>query len=445
MSKHYRGQLTVIVLMVITLLSLSAVGAQEPALDEQPLMQMLARIPNTTLSRTEIYFNDRKAIETAYPSAKMPENFVEFMAMSEAKGQDADLLPVDLWWRVWRNQASAMSARYLQLGEETQAVVGFDYFEINQEMTYGQPPAQTLQITGDFNFNLVRDAFALRGYSRYASEDVEFWCPEAGCDAGNMQNLPNRNPANPFGGDLGRSQTLLIEDGTLISSPSEIAMQNHLDVSTGDEPSLATLPQYRAVAAAITSEGALMQAYFWDGELLLGMSDLSPAALFGTSVTQEVIERFYEDMLKDFVELPAYQLMVFADVASETEQMGQVALVYTTEEAAKTAAEVIPDRIANYQSIALRIPFTELLEERGVTKPVINIVEHADRYVVLVSFPTPKASDEELMQFNITSLEQPETTAPGLIYRLLVDAAMRRDLGWLNTIPRSAIEAIAGQ
>ncbi len=440
MSNHYPYRIIGLFVVLLTLFSLPVMAAQD-TLDDEPLMQMLARIPNTTLSRTEIYFNDRKAVETAYPSARMPANFAEFMAMSEAKGEDTELLPVDLWWRVWRNQGSAISARYMMGADETEAAMGLDYFQIEQEMTYGTPPNQTMQLAGSFDLDKVRAAYLLRGYAAQAGE-IKLLCPEAGCDTGAMTNLADRNPANLFGGDLGRSQSILIVDNALISSPSEVAMNDNMDVVAGDEQSLADLPQYQAAAAAITSEGTLMQAYFWDGELLLGMSDVSPAALFGGRVTPEVIKRFYEDMLKDFVELPSYQLMAFADVASETEQIGQVALVYTTEEAAATAAVVIPERIKTYQSIAIQRAFTELLEERGVAEPVISIVEHGERYVVLVSFPTPKASDEELQQFNVTNLELPETTAPGLIYRLLIDAAIRRDLGWLNTIPRAAIEAM---
>ncbi|MCA0454138.1 MAG: hypothetical protein LCI00_09215 [Chloroflexi bacterium] len=445
MSKRYQCHVSLLFVWLLALVGISAVGAQDTLLEEQPLMQMLARIPNTTLARTEIYFNDKQAVETAYPDTRVPESFAEFVAANDANGEDPDLMPIELWWRVWRNQASAISARYMQLGDETMAAMGLDYFQIDQEMTYGTPPNQSMQLAGNFDLNKVRAAYMLRGYVAQEG-DVELLCPEAGCDTGSKTNLADRNPANLFGGDLGRSQPVLIADGALISSPSEVAMNDNVDVITGDEQSLADLPQYRAAAAAITSEGTLLQAYFWDGELLLSMNQFSPAALIlGEQATPELIKRFYEDLLKDYVELPPYQLMTFADVATETEQMGQVALVYTTEEAANTAAEVIPARIDTYESIAVRRSLREILDERRVAEPVIRIVEHEGAYVVLVSFPTPKATGETLLQFDVTSPVQPDVTPPGLIYRLLIDGAMRRDLGWLNTVPRSTIEALAGQ
>lgn len=442
MSKRYRGYFLLLVILMLAVMGLSTVGAQD-TLEEQPLMQMLARIPNTTMSRTEIYYNDRKAIETAYPPAAMPQDFAEFVAMNDAKGEDPDLLPVDLWWKAWRNQATAFTGRYLQLGTETPGIVGFDYFQIEQEMTYGTPPAQSLQLAGTFNLDRVRAAFTVRGYNAQDGE-AELWCPEAGCDAGNMQNLRERNPANPFGGDLGRSQSLLIEEGALISSPDETVMNDHVDVVTGDEQSLADLPQYRAAAAAMTQDGSLLQAYFWDGELLLQMSQMSPiAAMLGERATPELIKRFYEDLLKDFQELPPYQLLAFADVASDTQQIGEVVLVYTNEASAKAAAEVLPDRIANYESLVVRRSLNDLLKDRRVEAPVVKMLEIEGVYVVVVALGTPKATAEQFAQFDITTFEEPEVTPPGLVFKLLIDSAMRRDLGWLNTVPRSVIEEMA--
>lgn len=442
MSKRYQGYFLLLIMLMLTVMGLSTVGAQD-TLEEQPLMQMLARIPNTTMSRTEIYYNDRKAIEVAYPPAAMPQDFAEFVAMNDARGEDPDLLPLELWWKAWRNQSTAFTGRYLQLGTDTPAVVGFDYFQIEQEMTYGTPPAQTLQLAGNFNQDMVRAAFTVRGYTARDGA-AELWCPEEGCDAGNRPNLPNRNPANLFGGELGRSQSLLIEEGALISSPDETVMNDHVDVVTGDEQSLADLPQYRAAAAAITADGSLLQAYFWDGELLLQMSQMSPiSAMLGERATPELIKQFYEDLLKDFQELPPYQLLAFADVASDSKQIGEVALVYTTEEAAKTAAAVIPDRLDKYESIAVRRSLRELLTERRVEEPIISIVEHEGTYVVVIALQTDKATAEQFDQFDITSFEEPEVTPPGLVFKLLIDSAFRRDLGWLNTVPRSVIEEMA--
>ncbi len=443
MSKNHRLHFISLILVVVTVFSLSVTSAQD-SLDDQPLLKMLANIPNTTMSRTEIYFNDRKAIETAYPPAKAPKDWAEFKAMSDAKGTNADLLPVDMWWRVWRNQQSALTARYMMSSEATPSLVGFDYFQIEQEMTYGTPPAQTLQLAGHFNLDMVRAAFSSRGYTRQDKDGVEMWCPADGCESGSKLNMADRNPANPFGGELGRSQSLIIKDGMLISSPDETVMQNHIDLVAGKEQSLADLPQYRAVADAFTSDGGLLQAYFWDGELIAQMGILSPASvLFGEQATPELAKKFFQDMLKTYKPIPAYQLLAFADIASDSEQIGAVALVYDTEAEAKAAADALPTRINDYVSIATKQPLTKMLKDRKVNEPKIDIVSSNGKYVVVIKLATHKATPEEIQQFDLTNSNTPDVTAPGLIYRMLVSAAMQRDLGWLGTVPLAEIEAAA--
>ncbi|MBI1278371.1 MAG: hypothetical protein GC179_09610 [Anaerolineaceae bacterium] len=443
MSKNHRLHFISLFVLVLALLSFSLINAQD-SLDSQPLLKMLANIPNSSLSRTELYFNDRKAVEMAYPPAKVPKDWAEFKAMSDAKGKNAELLPVDIWWRVWRNQQSALTARYMMTSDVMPSLVGFDYFQIEQEMTYGTPPAQTLQLAGHFDLDAVRAAFSSRGYTRQDKDGLEMWCPADGCDSGMKLNMADRNTANPFGGELGRSQPLIIKDGTLISSPNVTVMQDHIDSATGNEQSLADLPQYRAVVDAFTADGSLMQAYFWDGELIAQMSLLSPVSvILGERATPELVKKYFQDLLKTYKPIPAYQLLAFADVASDSEQIGEVALVYSTEADAKAAAEVLPARINDYVSIAIKRPLTGMLKDRRVDEPQIDIVNSNGKYVVVIKLATRKATPEEIQQFDIANTNTPDVTAPGLVYRMLVSAAIQRDLGWLSTVSLADLEAAA--
>ncbi len=443
MSRSYKSRVISLVMLMLSVFSLSAVAAQD-SLDDQPLYQMLVRIPDTPASRTEIYFNDRKAVEAAYPASRMPASWAEYISSDDARGKNADLLPLDIWWRIWRNQSSALSAQYLMVADETPDVVGFDYFQIEQEMTYGSPPTHTAQFAGRFDMDAVRAAFSNRDYVRQDEAGVEVWCSADGCENGAKINVRDRNPANLFGGHLGRSQPLLIEGNSLISSADEGVISSHVDVASGKAKSLADLPQYRAAVQAITADGPLMQAYFWDGELLAEMGVLSPGTFgLGERATPELLKRMFQDMLKDYEQLPMYQLLALADVATDTKQIGEVALVYTTEADAKTAAEILPKRIANYQSFVVKRSLVELLAERRVTEPVISVVDAGGSFVVLIQFATPKATPEEIQQFDLRNPDAVDVTAPGLIYRLLIDSAFRRDLGWLNTVPLSVLEEAA--
>lgn len=443
MSKRYRLYFISFIVLVLTTLGLSITSAQE-SLDQQPLMKMLARIPNTSASRTEIYFNDRAAVEAAYPPAKMPKNWAEFDAISKAKGENPDLLPVDLWWRVWRNQQSALTARYLVKAADSPSVVGFDYFQIEQEMTYGTPPSQTLQLMGPFDLDKVRAALTSQGYTQQDQSGVEVWCGPDGCDSGSKVNVKDRQPANLFGGDLGRKWPVIMLPDGLIGSPDLSVIKDHAANVKDNKASLATLPQYRAAVDAITSGGNLLQAYVWDGEVLAQMRMLSlTTAVLGSNAKPEVVKKFLQEMLKDYKPIPMYELLVFADVATESEQVGEVALVYSSEDDAKAAAEVLPQRIDTYVSLTVKKPLIELLHDRKVDSPKTEIVESNGKYVLVLKLATPKATIEELQKLDIKDPNPPAVTAPGLIYRLLVNAAMQRDLGWLSSIPLADLEAAA--
>ena len=59
MFKNRRFRFISLIVLSLAILSLSTVTAQN-SLDEQPLLKMLAHVPDNATSRSEIYFNDRK-------------------------------------------------------------------------------------------------------------------------------------------------------------------------------------------------------------------------------------------------------------------------------------------------------------------------------------------------------------------------------------------------
>ena len=439
MSKNRRLRFISLFMLIMTILSLSVTTAQD-SLDDQPLLKMLANVPDNATSRSEIYFNDRKAVELAYPSATMPKDWAEFKASQDDKGKTDSFKPLNLWWRVWRNQQSSLMSRYMRLSDEMANVVGFDFFSIEQELNYGRPPQQTLQLSGQFDLIKVRIALGFQGYTQQDQSGVEVWCGLDGCDSGAKQNLKNRNPANPFGGDLGRKWPLIVQANSLIGSPSLDNIQSVATVKSGS-PSLADAPEYRAAVDALTQNGVLMQAYFWDGDLLATMSSLDPMLI---SLKPEVRKRLFADMLKDYEALPMYKLLAFGDMANDTEMVGEAALVYSNEADADKAAGIIPKRIANYSSLVTQRPLADILADRGVIEPKAQVIASNGQYVVLISFAAPKTSDADILE--ITSAEEGgrvDIIPPGSMYQFLVGAVLQRDLGWLNTIPREVLEAAA--
>ena len=439
MFRTFPLRLWILMVVVCGMLGVSAVTAQD-ALDQQPLLKMLAQVPDNAVSRSEIYFNDRKAVEAAYPSAKMPKDWAEFNALKGNDNKKDGLLPIDIWWRVWRNQQSSIMGRTLAVADGMPDSVGFDFFAVEQDLSYGQPPLQTLMLNGSFDLNKVRAALTAHEFTQQDQSGVEVWCGGDGCDSGSKVNVRDRNLANPFGGDLGRKWPIIVQEGQLIGSPSLEVIQKHIDVQQGSVPSLGAAPEYRAAVDALTQNGVLMQAYFWDGEILAALSLVDPSLARAKPALRK---QFIEALLKDYEPLPIFKLMGFGDVTSESEQIGEIALVYSSEADAKQAADILPKRIANYISLAVRRPFVELLADRGVTAPEAIVVESNGQYVVVVKFATAKPTLEQLAAMTIGGDNTSGATPPGIIYSLLVNAAQRRDLGWLSSVPRDVLEALA--
>ena len=440
MSKSHRLRFTSLIMLVVMLFILSLAAAQD-SVDEQPILKMLANVPDNATSRSEIFFNDRKAIEATYPSAKMPVDWASFAAYRDDKGKTDSFKPIDLWWKVWRNQQSSRIAQYMGVSDEMQNVVGFDFFTIAQEMNYGRPPQQTLQLSGAFDLGKVRAALTLQGYSQQDQAGVEVWCGPDGCDSGAKVNLKDRNPSNPFGGDLGRKWPIIVQENNLIGTPDSTVIQNHVAVKSGNAASLGSAPEYRAAVEALTKNGVLMQAYFGDGEVLSTMSQLDPA-LVATKPEQR--KKILVGILNGYEPLPIYKLLAFGDIASDTKMTAETVLIYDNQADANKAAEILSRRIIGYFSLFNRRPLIDMLAERGVTEPNIQVMESNGQYVALISFAAAKTSIDDIlaMRANGESVSL-GIIPPGSMYRLLVSSAVHYDLGWLSTTPRETLEAAA--
>lgn len=441
MSKNRRLHVMSLVIFVFIILSLSTVTAQN-SLGEQPLLKMLAHVPDNAISRSEITFNDRKAIEAAYPPAQIPADYAAFNTLQADKTGNKDLFPNHIWWQVWFRNNSSQMAEYFAKYDQMPAAIGIDFFSIDQELNYGEPPKQTLQITGQFDLDKVRAALTANGFSLQGG----LWCSPDGCENGNKLNPASINPANPFGGNLGRKEPMLLQDGVLIGSPSNDVMQAHIGVTAGTTKSLADAPEYRAAVAALTSaDSVLLQAYFWDGDVLAKMNQL-PAILDRASGT--IRKKLIEDILKDYEELPAYQLLAFGDTTTDQDQAAEVALVYATRADAETAAGVLPKRIANYLSAVANRRLADMLTDLRVKEPVITTIDSGVNagggpFVVVIRLSTPKATPDQILAMSPKNTNLPDVTAPGIVYHLLVTGAMREDVGWLSTAPRALWEAAA--
>jgi hypothetical protein len=387
-----------------------------------PFLEMLDQVPAQPETRAGIlYYADLRAAEQARAGAAQPESWAELEALEEA-----DDLSRALWLAgvmMGLNSSSSLHALF-QGGDSLPDIMGFDFFDVDRALEYGELFQTGVVLQGDFDTDAIEAALTSRGFVREEPlAGFPLWCSDAGCEGGAEVDLPARQPADPFGGDLGRRQPVLNPPGFLLSSPQYSLVEAHAEVISGERSTLADLPDYQALVEATTREGIFIHAWIINPLLIGSVSD-TITALVGPSAQEALLA----EMEAAYIPIQSYSLLMIADTATETEQIAYVALVYDDQVAAQEAAFVIPGRIAAYTSIVARRPFTDLLEERDLTFPIAEIYasESTGKFLVLIPFRGPIAGDEPL-----------EDDLPGqlpvssMAFRLLVNMISRADTGWL--------------
>jgi hypothetical protein len=413
--------------------SVLLVSAQDAA--ESPLLALLNRVPDLPGNRTFTMYVDRGAIEAAYPGTREPQNWAEFAAMNDAEGITAlALTPVQAWWRVFMNMA-VPTANSLGEGERIPEVMGFDYFDIDRELSYGTPPEAGLILQGEFDEDAIRAALEARDF---AESNAGMWCGTVGCDAGTQTDLRAMERANLFGGDLGRQQPLVVADNELMSSASLEQVEGYLDAAGGIADSLGEDPRYQAAVGAVSNLGISLQATIVDGESLL-----SDGAAINMMLPQEGAAVF---SIEDFETIAPYSLLVMADVASEDEQIGVAAFVYGDTATAESAVAEMVRRLQTFTSQRAHRPYADILEDRRASIET-QVVERDGLVVALVLLTTPKATADQIVLFSPATNpdDLPPATAPGLLYRFLLDSVSARDDLWYSTVPRGIIEEMMEQ
>jgi hypothetical protein len=386
-------------LLIITLCAFTIAGAQGVA--ESPLLRMLAKVPDTPAARAEILFSDRAAITAAYPPAQMPASFAAFDALM--RGSTSSFPALELWFNIFSGTSTDRMAMTLHLAEEMPALVGFDFFDVQHELTYGSPPQQGFQFGGTFDIESVRAALSSAGYAAVDADAGELWCPESACDAGSAVNFALRNPANPFGGDLGRRFPLIIAPDTLIASPDEALIQGHLAVAVGASPSLASAPAYSTAVALLAEGGVLMQAAIY------------PPAAAAPNASGDT-------------GLPPFTLFALGDVAAPDAQQTRVVLVYEDMRDAERAAELLPS-LLNLPGGHRERPWNALLADSHITEITSEAVLRDDGLpAVILTLSGRRGTPEQIL-----GSESAAFAEPGGGFRLVLNGLWMRDLSWLNT------------
>ncbi len=390
-----------VVCLILSLLFVPA-AAQEAA---DPLLALLAAVPDTA------------AVWDAAPIA----SYADYRLFEAARGIptptradfDNGTDTARLWLAATNGLAAGFPLQYfMQYLEGMEDAVGFGWFAVDRALTFGQPPGMGSVLAGDFDADKIAAAFTARGFTATAQDDAVLWCGADGCD-GLRQNLRERNPANPFGGALGRSEPVAVLPGLVLNAADYSVLTAMVETRQGAAPSLADNPMFRAAAGALAARGMVRQVVFFS------------AADVGFGYTMPDLLNGEQPTFEGYGPLPPYLLMFAADVLAEDQEKTYVGLVYGDRETAQAASEELVARLAVAQSARARQPFMTLIEERGGTvgAPTMHDDTDAGAAVALLEISKPLPPNE------LQPGELGENYPPSaLVFRLLVQSIYARDL-----------------
>jgi hypothetical protein len=380
--------------------------AQDDA--SSPLLDMLALVPDNPQARGGILsYVDYRAVESTRPGAAQPQSWAEWNALQEAQDPSAGL-----WMAAFFGVSSGPPnfISYLSQFGPMPQLVGFDWFDINRALIYGEPPSTGTVLAGDFDVDAIVAAYQRRGFEQSELNGLPLLCSPTGCDDGLRLDLQNVDPANPFGGQFGRKEPLLIAPGYLMDSPDYEQVQAMADAYRDDEDSLADAPDFRAAAGIASANGTLVQIQFVNFALL-------SVPFFSDNP---------DEIAKEAGVLPLYQLAAFAHRVEGEDQIAEIILIYGNEANAQDAAVTLQDRISKYTSMAIQQPLVDILEERGITLVEPQVVQDEDtgKWATVIAFTSPVPGPEQN--------ESDQLVQSGLNYRLLINMLYQRDLAWLT-------------
>ena len=421
-----------IALLLLALLCSACGTKQSEPTSSTPLLAVLAGIPQDPINQTDefVYYVDYSAIESAYDATRPAD------AGAFATARDGDV-PYKVWWVVWRGLSGFLQEPWLVL-ETMPEKVGFSALEVDQAIHFGTQPSQGLILSGRFDADAVRTAYQTNfGLAPKDLDGKTVWCSAEDCADGARSDPEYRSRENPFGGNLGQRQPMVIGDDLLMASADRELVLAHLGAAAGTLPDLADDPNYLAAVNAISKDADVVQAMLANPTVAQRMA---AKPLIDNRLPPEIRVAAQETLLENFQELPPFDLLILADAVTEDEQIARLGIVYKDADSAELAAAILLDRLDSHYSIQQMRAVSEMLAERNVTDPRYYVHPDGRRAVLVLEFPAPKATSEEIIPM-LDLRYQGSATSPGLIYRLFQAMFFSDDTSWLSTVTRAELEA----
>ena len=288
--------------------------------------------------------------------------------------------------------------------------LGIDLFHITSTVEFGQPPAQVLALRGGFNQDSIQTAFGNRDYVVAGESGAGLLlCPVEGCDQGMTVNLLDRDMANPFGGSFGRRQPALAADDHLVSSPSDVALEDVARVMQGADLSLASLDEVQAITELLSAADHLLNLTIVNPGLL---SVADPLQLLGPDIDPAAAQARLAELAAE--PLPPYSLAAYAATIDSGLEHGLVVLVYGDAQQADLAAASLEARL---NSLPLG--------------PNGDTVAHGwSRAAELTEIRIEPAADLWIVTVQVSGPVSPSSRG-GVPFLMLLGELMQRDTLWL--------------
>lgn len=360
----------VLAVLFALLLVIVPTAAQNDALTDTrpPLLRVLSAAPDTPDIRNAgiiATFADYEAA-LALRGVEAPDSFGELAALNGA-AQNALL-------RVLPAAQPSIFDGFASYLAEMPNAVGFDFFDIAQAAEIGVPPGNAFILSGEFDPQAVTDAHLARGYSAQTDEFGTTLCGAEGCENGDTTDFANRLPANPFGGNLGQSQPLTVNDSLILNTRLFPLLSSLSAAAQGRIPSLADAKDVQAVANILAYRGYVSAVILASPNIVDIMDATASSGRFSNFMGQ----------LESLPPLPPYSLIAISHTADADYEYGDLLLIYPTIDSASLAYESITARLEVVESVRVQgRTIEQLLNEWGEFLPPQVVTDEKTNFSAL--------------------------------------------------------------
>ncbi len=315
------------------------------------LLDFLRYVPNEAAYRQYVTYGDKAAWLKSW---NVPD-----VSSIDALNQLADQ-PRRRWMMIMPQQTlvpSALGLQYLLTGDDMN-YYGFDFFAADRYLEAGQPPDMISVIDGQFNPTIIDARLKKLGYSTSPIT------PEGTLYSIRGDYETDLRAEGSMPGKLGARNRIALIGARMVIARATATIQTALSAGTGATKSLADAPEYQAVVAALNDPqladvGPLMGALLMDARQITA----DPASLLGMQASAEQLKQL-QAALDSQPRLTPYVLSAFTTHHNAGKTYLVLALVFSANSDAETAAKNLGERIQNYTSVVRQTPFLDAIHAR---------------------------------------------------------------------------------